>query len=98
MWINKRYKCRGTMKTSPSFEGVWVDQFIEGNWYDCQYHTWSHEEEKNNLYYRLNGGWNGYKAMSETGKEMEFNRDEFNIVFHVDIDVIREQLIDEIIS
>ncbi len=98
MWINKKYKCKGTMKTSPSLEGEWIDQFVEGKWYDCQYNTWSHEEEKNKLYCRLNGGWDGYKSISESGVEIELSRAEFNVVFYVDYDEIREQLIDEILS
>lgn len=83
MWINKRYKCKGAMRTSSSLESPWEDQFIEGKWYDCSYET---------------SGWYEYKAISESGKEINLSKAEFNVVFFTDIDDVREELISEIIS
>ena len=85
MWISKKFKCKGTMKTCPSMDPsyTWLEEFIEGKWYDCYYET---------------SGWYEYKAISEIGKEVKFSKAEFNIVFFVDHDEIRDQLIDEIIN
>jgi len=97
MWINKKFKCKGTMSTSPSCEPYdWKEEFIEGKWYNCSYKTWSNDPIENIESYKRNGGWNGYKAISEYGVELKFDRAHFNIVFYTTVDEIRESLINEI--
>lgn len=89
----EKWKCKCGSQTSSGMGSPWKDRFIKGKWYDGEYETWSWEDG-----YRLNGGWRRYWAVNEEGVREEISKAEFKIIFHYDIDEIRDAKIDKILD
>jgi len=89
----EKWKCKSGSQTSSGIGIPWKHRFIKGKWYDGEYETWSWEDG-----YRVNNGWRRYWAVNEEGVKEELSKAEFRIIFHYDIDEIRDAKIDEIIN
>jgi hypothetical protein len=97
MIVKTKFKCKGTSSVG-SFNGPWVDRFIEGKWYDGEYETWETKFTSEEDMYRMNGGWRKYWAINEQGEKEELSKAHFKITFHYDLDKIRDAKIDDLLS
>jgi hypothetical protein len=79
----------------------WRDNFIEGKWYDGEYHLWYDEDEKserNQNMYRINGTWKKYKVINEKGELDELPISHMNLIFEMKLSENRNLKIEEILK
>ena len=94
MIVPCKFKCKaGSKITDRGAIGPWIDNFIEGKWYDGEYETWSFENG-----YILNGGFRRYWVTNESGVKQEISKAYMNAIFYLNKDDIRNEIIDDIIG
>ena len=93
MIVKTRWKCKSTTQHSDGLNSQWINVFIKGKWYDCEYETWSSSDG-----FRLNGGWKRYWAINENGEKSELSKSEATLIFYQNIDDLRDAKIDLIIN
>lgn len=103
--IEAKFYCKGTSKSTPRFgdltNAFWVDNFIEGKWYDGEYELWYDEpetSEKNKERFRLNGRWRTYKVTNEQGERKEVHSSYMKLIFDLDKTNIRDYKIEQILK
>lgn len=103
--IKTKFYCKGTSRSAPRGSGFnnihWVDDFIEGKWYDGEYELWYDEDEKserNQNMFRINGKWKNYKVVNERGQLKDIPKSNMNIIFEMKLSEQREIKIDEILK
>lgn len=96
MFITKKLKCKSSKKR---FDGIsWIDILTHDKWYDVTYETWLDDEYKNQESYKLNNRWRSYSIINNLGESQKISPAEFKILFDIDRDKIREDIIDEILN
>lgn len=104
--IKSKFYCKGNSRVAPrglslGSKIIWEDNFIEGKWYDGEYHLWYDEDEKserNQNMYRINGKWKKYQVINEKGKLEEIPKSHMNVIFEMNIIENRNNKIEEILK
>lgn len=92
--VKSKFLCKNTSRIGTGINGQpWVERFIEGKWYDGEYEIWSFDDG-----YRINNGWRRYWVINEQSKKEEISRSRFNLIFETDIQILRDNKINEIIK
>ena len=81
--VRTKFLCKRSSQSSPkslSSNIQWQDRFIEGNWYDGEYESWSQQ------LYKLNGGWKRYWVVNEMGEKEEIHKAHMNAIFEMNIE------------
>ena len=101
--IETKFYCKGTQQKASRFDlsSGWIDNFIEGKWYDGEYELWydePEESEKNKERYRLNDRWKSYFVTNEEGERQEVHSSYMKLIFDLDKSNIRNYKIEEILK
>jgi hypothetical protein len=92
MIVKTKFLCKHGSRTQFRSGGDWKDRFIEGQWYDGEYQTWSEQ------LFRLNDGWRRYWVVNEQGVKEEISRSWFKLIFETDNQQLRDRKIEDIIK
>jgi hypothetical protein len=103
--VKTKFYCKGTSRSAPRGSGFnnihWVDNFIEGKWYDGEYELWYDEDEvseRNQKMFRINNKWKNYKVVDDRGNFKEIPKSHMNIIFEMGLIRLRDEKINEILK
>jgi hypothetical protein len=103
--IKTRFYCKGTSSSAPRGSGfnniTWVENFIEGKWYDGEYQLWydeAEESERNQKMFKINARWKRYNVVNEQGQKKDIHISYMNITFEMKLAEQRDNKINEILK